>query len=245
VTHPSFSLASGFHAVVVGGAGDIGAAIANMFCDLGAAVTATGVDDADVARTPLKPRDGLALAPLDVTDDAAVAAFAGRHERVDALVNCAGILARDKEYEIGTFAKVLDVNLTGTFRTCMAFHATLARTRGAIVNIASMNATLALPRIPAYCASKGGVVMLTKALALAWADEGIRVNAVAPGYVETAINAAGRTDRAHYQRIADRTAFKRWGQPEEIAGAVVFLCMPASQYATGTVVAVDGGFLAG
>jgi NAD(P)-dependent dehydrogenase (short-subunit alcohol dehydrogenase family) len=245
VTHPSFSLASGFHAVVIGGAGDIGAAIANLFCDLGATVTATGVDDADIARTLLKPREGLTLAPLDVTDDAAIAAFASPHARVDALINCAGILARDKEYEIETFMKVIDVNLTGTFRTCNAFRHALARAKGAIVNIASMNATLALPRIPAYCASKGGVVMLTKALALAWADEGIRVNAVAPGYVETAINAAGRTDRAHYQRIADRTAVKRWGQPEEIAGAVAFLCMPASQYATGTVVAVDGGFLAG
>jgi NAD(P)-dependent dehydrogenase (short-subunit alcohol dehydrogenase family) len=245
VTHPSFSLAPGFHAVVIGGAGDIGAAIANLFCDLGATVTATGVNDADIARTLLKPRERLTLAPLDVTDDAAVSEFASRHERVDALINCAGILARDKEYEIDTFMKVIDVNLTGTFRTCTAFHPALARTKGTIVNIASMNATLALPRIPAYCASKGGIVMLTKALALAWADEGIRVNAVAPGYVETAINAAGRTDRAHYQRIADRTAFKRWGQPDEIAGAVVFLCMPASQYATGTVVAVDGGFLAG
>lgn len=240
-----FSLASGFHAVVIGGAGDIGAAISNLFCNLGAAVTATGANDADLARTLLKPRSGLRLAPLDVTDDDAVASFARQHERVDALVNCAGILARDKEYEIETFVKVLDVNLTGTFRTCMGFHPLLARSKGAIVNIASMNATLALPRIPAYCASKGGVVMLTKALALAWADEGIRVNAVAPGYIETAINAAGRSDRAHYQRIADRTAFKRWGQPEDIAGAVVFLCMPASEYTTGTVVAVDGGFLAG
>jgi NAD(P)-dependent dehydrogenase (short-subunit alcohol dehydrogenase family) len=244
MTH-SFSLAPGFHAVVIGGAGDIGAAIASLFCDLGAIVTATGVDDKDITRTQLKPRDGLRLLPLDVTDDAAVKVFAGGHERVDALVNCAGILARDKEYEIETFMKVLDVNLTGTFRTCMAFRHALAESKGSIVNIASMNATLALPRIPAYCASKGGVVMLTKALALAWAEEGIRVNAVAPGYIETAINAAGRTEPVHYQRIADRTAFKRWGQPDDVAGAVVFLCMPASQYATGTVVAVDGGFLAG
>jgi NAD(P)-dependent dehydrogenase (short-subunit alcohol dehydrogenase family) len=230
---------------VIGGAGDIGAAISNQFCDLGATVTATAANEADLARTLLKARAGLTLATLDVTKDDSVASFAKQHKRVDALVNCAGILARDKEYEIETFIKVLDVNLTGTFRTCMAFRPLLAEGRGSIVNIASMNATLALPRIPAYCASKGGVVMLTKALALAWAEEGIRVNAVAPGYIETAINAAGRTDRAHYQRIADRTAFKRWGQPEDIAGAVAFLCMPASQYATGTVVAVDGGFLAG
>jgi NAD(P)-dependent dehydrogenase (short-subunit alcohol dehydrogenase family) len=243
--NPSFSLAAGFRAVVIGGAGDIGAAIISLFCDLGATVTATGVNDDDIARTQLKLRPGLQLVPLDITDNDAVTSFAGRHDRVDALINCAGILVRDKEYEIETFAKVLDVNLTGAFRTCTALRPALARAKGSIVNIASMNATLALPRIPAYCASKGGVVMLTKALALAWAEDGIRVNAVAPGYIETAINAAGRSDLAHYQRIADRTAFKRWGQPEDVAGAVVFLCMPASQYATGTVVTVDGGFLAG
>ena len=241
----SFSLAAGFHAVVIGGAGDIGAAIASQFCDLGASVTATGLNDADIARTRLKPRARLELLPLDITNGTTVLEFASRHARVDALINCAGILARDQEFAIETFMKVLDVNLTGTFRACMAFHPALARSKGTIVNIASMNATLALPRIPAYCASKGGVVMLTKSLALAWAEEGIRVNAVAPGYIETAINAEGRSDRAHYQRIADRTAFKRWGQPEEIAGSVAFLCMPASKYATGTVIAVDGGFLAG
>jgi NAD(P)-dependent dehydrogenase (short-subunit alcohol dehydrogenase family) len=241
----AFSLTSGSHAVVIGGAGDIGAAISNLFCDLGASVTATAVNDAAISRSQLRPRAGLTLRPLDVTDDAAVEAFAKEHERVDALINCAGILVRDKEYEIATFMKVIDVNLTGTFRTCMAFRPALARSKGSIVNIASMNATLALPRIPAYCASKGGVVMLTKSLALAWAADGIRINAVAPGYVETSINEAGRQDEVHYNRIADRTAFKRWGQPDDVAGAVAFLCMPASSYATGTVVAVDGGFLAG
>jgi len=240
-----FSLPSGFHAVVIGGAGDIGAAISTLFCDLGATVSATAVDEAAISGSQLRPRAGLTIQPLDVTNDAAVDAFAKTHQRVDALINCAGILARDKEYEIATFMKVLDVNLTGTFRTCMAFRAALAHSKGSIVNIASMNATLALPRIPAYCASKGGVVMLTKALALSWAPEGIRVNAVAPGYIETSINEAGRQDQAHYQRIADRTAFKRWGQPDDVAGAVAFLCMPASSYATGTIVAIDGGFLAG
>ncbi|THD67274.1 MAG: SDR family oxidoreductase [Bradyrhizobium sp.] len=240
-----FSFPPGFHAAVIGGAGDIGAAIANLFCDLGATVTATAVDEAATRRSQLRPRAGLTIRPLDITSDTAVEAFAKSHRRVDALVNCAGILARDKEYEIATFMKVLDVNLTGTFRTCLAFRPLLAQTKGSIVNIASMNATLALPRIPAYCASKGGVVMLTKALALSWAPEGIRVNAVAPGYIETAINEAGRQDRVHYDGIAERTAFKRWGQPADVAGAVAFLCMPASSYATGTVVAVDGGFLAG
>jgi NAD(P)-dependent dehydrogenase (short-subunit alcohol dehydrogenase family) len=240
-----FSFPPGFHAVVIGGAGDIGTAIATLFRDMGAAVTATAVDDSAISRSQLRADVGLTIRPLDVTDDAAVDTFAKDYDRVDALINCAGILLRDKEYEIATFVKVLDVNLTGTFRTCMAFRPALAQSKGSIVNIASMNATLALPRLPAYCASKGGVVMLTKALALSWAPEGIRVNAVAPGYIETSINQMGRQDQIHYHRIAERTAFKRWGQPRDVAGAVAFLCMPASSYATGTVVTVDGGFLAG
>lgn len=241
----AFSLPPGFHAVVVGGAGDIGSAIAELFHLRGAAVTVTGHDQPSLDRCRLQGMDGITLDILDVTSDEAVSRFAGRFERVDAVVNCAGILARDEEFKIEMFQKVLDVNLTGTFRICMAFKSHLAASRGSIVNIASMNAFAALPRIPAYCASKGGVVMLTKALALAWAEDGIRVNAVAPGYIETAINAEGRKDKAHHDRIAGRTALKRWGKPQDVAGTAVFLCMPASDYATGTVFAVDGGFLAG
>ncbi|KAJ0343725.1 hypothetical protein COL154_014062, partial [Colletotrichum chrysophilum] len=139
---------------------------------------------------------------------------------------------------------VIDINLTGTYSTCHAFHDALSVRGGSIINIASMNAYSALPRLPAYCASKAGVVMLTKSLALAWAKDGIRVNAIAPGFIETAINAEGRKDVEHYRRIAARTAFNRWGQPEEIAGAAAFLAMPAAGYITGTVLAVDGGFLA-
>ena len=240
-----FSLPEGCTAVVVGGVGGIGSAITRLLLKLGARVTATGVSAAENEASGLAGLPGLSLAVLDVTDDAAVAAFASPFSELDVLVNCAGIQFRDREYEIDLFKKVLDVNLTGTYRACAAFRAALAKRSGAIVNIASMNAYLALPRLPAYCASKGGVVMLTKTLAMAWAAEGIRVNAVAPGYIETVINAEGRKDRPHYERIAQRTAVKRWGQPDEIAGAVAFLCMPASRYATGTVVAVDGGFLAG
>ncbi|UPA26768.1 SDR family NAD(P)-dependent oxidoreductase [Shinella oryzae] len=240
-----FAFPSGFHAVVVGGVGGIGSAIARLFHARGAKVTATGHDRAALDDSPLSNLPTVDLEVLDVTSDDAVEAFAARFERVDALVNCAGILARDEEYRIETFQRVLDVNLTGTFRTSMAFRPHLAASGGSIVNIASMNAFAALPRLPAYCASKGGVVMLTKALALAWAEEGIRVNAVAPGYIETAINSEGRKDIAHRDRIAARTALKRWGQPDEVAGAVIFLTMPAARYATGTVYAVDGGFLAG
>ena len=243
-----FDFAPGTRALVVGGAGDIGAAIARALHEAGCEVVATGVDAAAVAGSALKSGERLRVAPLDVTDDAAIAAFVGGLDGLDILVNCAGILARHREYEIETFRKVLDVNLTGTFRMCSACRPLLAgngERGGAIVNIASMNAYAALPWIPAYCASKGGVVMLTKSLAMAWAAEGIRVNALAPGYVETAINAEGRKDRAFYARIAGRIPLGRWAQPDDIAGGALFLCSPAARYVTGTVLAVDGGFLAG
>ena len=239
-----FQFAPGFRAVVIGGLGGIGLAIVRLLGDLGASVAATGVSEADISACGLSASDALSLHVLDVTDDGAMRDFAGRFDGVDLLVNCAGILRRDEEFELDVFRKVLDVNLTGTFSACLAFRAALAKKHGSIVNIASMNAYSGLPRIPAYCASKAGVVMLTKSLALAWANDPIRVNAVAPGFIETAINAEGRKDTAHYQRIAGRTALGRWGQPEEVAGTVAFLAMPASAYVTGTVFAVDGGFLA-
>jgi NAD(P)-dependent dehydrogenase (short-subunit alcohol dehydrogenase family) len=245
----AFDFAAGHRVLVVGGAGDIGAAIARAYLAAGCEVVATGVDAAAVAASGLKPRSGLMLAPLDVTDDAQVEAFVAGLGRLHTLVNCAGILARFEEFEIETFQRVVDVNLTGTFRMCKACQPLLTADAnnggGAIVNIASMNAFAALPWIPAYCASKGGVVMLTKSLALAWAGDGLRVNAIAPGYVETSINAEGRRDTAHYERIRARIPQGRWAQPDDIAGSAVFLASKAARYITGTVLAVDGGFLAG
>ena len=189
--HPAFSLASGFHAVVIGGAGDIGAAIANLFCDLGAKVTATGVDEADIARTRLKARAGLKLAPLDVTDDAAVASFATGCDRVDALVNCAGILARDKEYQIETFMKVLDVNLTAGFRLARACLRTMMRRRwGRIIGIGSVVGHTGNPGQANYAAAKAGMVGMSKALAAEVASRNITVNVVSPGFIETAMTGA-------------------------------------------------------
>jgi len=243
-----FDFTAGHRVLVVGGAGDIGSAISQAFLDAGCEVVATGVDGAAVEGSTLKPRPGLRLATLDVTNDGQIAAFVAGLGSLHTLVNCAGILARYKEFEVETFQKVIDVNLTGTFRLCAACKPLLAvhgEQGGCIVNIASMNAFAALPWIPAYCASKGGVVMLTKSLALAWANEGIRVNAIAPGYVETAINAEGRRDSAHYERIRARIPQGRWAQPDDIAGSAVFLASRAARYITGTVLAVDGGFLAG
>ncbi|MEZ5729089.1 MAG: SDR family oxidoreductase [Burkholderiaceae bacterium] len=243
---------AGHTVLVVGGAGGIGAAISLAFLEAGCEVIATGLDDEALRASRLVGQDSsrLRMDVLDVTDDVQVASFVtglGAQARIGTLVNCAGMLARFKEFEIETFTKVLDVNLTGTFRMCSAIKPLLAAygENASIINIASMNAYAALPWIPAYCASKGGVVMLTKSLALAWANDGIRVNAIAPGYVETPINADGRSDKAHYERIRARIPQGRWAQPDDIAGSAVFLASRSAAYITGTVLAVDGGFLAG
>lgn len=243
-----FAFAPGHRVLVVGGVGDIGGAIAQAFLDAGCEVVATGIDEAALAASRLRPHERLRLAPLDITSDAQVGAFVAGLGSLHTLINCAGILARFKEFEVQTFQRVLDVNLTGTFRLCTACKPLLSQhgeAGGSIVNVASMNAFVALPWIPAYCASKGGVVMLTKSLSLAWAADGVRVNAVAPGYVETSINAEGRKDAAHYERIRARIPQGRWAQPQDIAGSALFLASPAASYITGTVLAVDGGFLAG
>lgn len=243
----AFDFAPGHRVLVVGGAGDIGAGIAQAFLDAGCEVVATGLDEAALASSKLMPHRGLRLTTLDVTSNTQIASFVTELGPLQTLVNCAGILARFKEFEVETFQKVIDVNLTGTFRLCSACKPLLAANEGggAIVNVASMNAFVALPWIPAYCASKGGVVMLTKSLALAWAADGIRINAIAPGYVETQLNAEGRKDAAHYERIRARIPQGRWAQPADMAGSAVFLASNAAAYITGTVLAVDGGFLAG
>lgn len=247
----AFDFAPGHRVLVVGGAGGIGAAIALAFLDAGCEVVATGLDQAaiDSSRLAQAPSPNLTLRTLDVTSDEQIQSFVDdlQFDSLGTLVNCAGILARFKEFEIDMFQRVIDVNLTGTFRMCSAFKDSLASQPGgaSIINIASMNAYAALPWIPAYCASKGGVAMLTKSLSLAWADDKIRVNAIAPGYVETPINADGRSDTAHYERIRSRIPQGRWAQPDDIAGSAVFLASAAAAYITGTVLPVDGGFLAG
>jgi NAD(P)-dependent dehydrogenase (short-subunit alcohol dehydrogenase family) len=229
-------------ALITGGARGIGFGIAEAMLAAGYRVTVTGLSAEEVAAVP--KRDHLDAVTLDVTSDADVAACVAGLSRLDALVNCAGIILRDgKEFTIQGFQQVIDVNLTGTMRMCMAAKPLLDRQGGVIVNTASVWSFFGGGLVPAYTASKGGVAQLTKALAVAWAPA-IRVNAIAPGWVETALTEGARADAARSQAIVDRTPLGRWGQPGDIGGAVAFLCSEAAGFITGTVLAVDGGYTA-
>jgi NAD(P)-dependent dehydrogenase (short-subunit alcohol dehydrogenase family) len=219
----------------------IGASIARAFQDAGAMVAITGAEPEPAP----EDRDRFSYTQLDVTDAAAVEAMAASTTRLDILVNCAAITARGEEMAPAFFQRVVDVNLHGTFRTALAFHPHLKAAGGSVINIASMYASFGSPRNPAYGASKAAVVQLTKSLAIAWAADGIRVNAVAPGFIVTEQSARSRTDPAHVAAVNLRTPMGRWGQPGDIAGPVLFLASDAAAFMTGTCLAIDGGYSIG
>ncbi len=231
------------HALVTGGTRGIGQGIARALAAAGYRVTATGLTDDEVGSCALA--DGMTAARLDVTDDAQVAGLMGDLERLDVLVNCAGIILRGgAEFEVAGFAKVLDVNLTGTMRMCLAAKAMLAQSAGCIVNTASMLSYFGGPSVPAYAASKGGIAQLTKSLAAAWAGDGIRVNAIAPGWIATELTRPLQDDAGRADAILARTPLGRWGEAEDLGGAVLFLCSEQAAFVTGTILPVDGGYLA-
>ena len=228
--------------LITGGARGIGFGIAQAMLGAGYGVTVTGLTAEEVAAVPAQPN--LKAVTLDVTSDAQVEACVGSLTRLDALVNCAGMVLRDgKEFTLPGFQKVIDVNLTGTMRMCLAAKPLLDRQGGAIVNIASVWSFLGGPLVPAYTASKGGVAQLTKSLAVAWAPA-IRVNAIAPGWIETDLTKPAQADKVRSDAIIARTPFGRWGKPDDIGGAAVFLCSDAAGFITGTVLPVDGGYIA-
>lgn len=233
--------------LVSGGTSGIGGGIAQAFRDRGDSVIAVGLAGPEFAAATQDPAyRGITLAPLDVSDQAAVDAFAATLEGLDVLVNCAGMIRRMAEYEMPTFLKVLDVNLAGTMRLCLACKPLLSEVRGtgAIVNTASMLSFFGGPAVPAYSASKGGVMQLTKSLAVAWAKENIRVNAVAPGWIATPLTQALQDDATRSQAILDRTPMARWGTPADVAKAVLFLASDQAAFITGAILPVDGGYAA-
>jgi len=242
---------TGAQVLVVGASrGGIGAAIARGFRDAGAVVQITGAEEAPT------PDDGFAYTQLDVTDTRAVRAFASRFERLDVLVNGAAITRRGEEMDPEFFAHVLNVNLVGSLRCAEALQDALkggsasgsaggvasGLAGGSVINVASMYARFGSPLNPAYGASKAGVEQMTKSLAIAWAGDGIRVNAIAPGFIVTEQSAAARRDGGFTKNIEARTPMGRWGQPEDIAGVALFLASDAAGFITGATIPVDGGY---
>ncbi|WP_417248581.1 SDR family NAD(P)-dependent oxidoreductase [Celeribacter sp.] len=225
--------------VVIGGTSGIGRAIATGFLDAGDDVTVTGHEAVDDLP------EGMAQAVLDVRDSDAVTAFFAPMERLDVLVNCAGVIRRGgAEFTHDGFADVVDINLNGSQRCCTAAHDALKAASGCVINTASMLTYFGSAVSPAYAASKGGIGQLTRSLALAWAGDGIRVNALAPGWISTPLTEALGQNPERSATILGRTPMGRWGRPEDLVGPAMFLASSAAGFVTGAILPVDGGYAA-
>lgn len=244
-----FSL-SGHHALITGGGSGIGLAAARCMRDAGAAVTIVGSDAAKLARAQAELGDVSAMA-FDVTAVDAAEDFAARvadaHGPVSILVNNAGNTVK-KPLDAMTpadFQSVLDVHVSGAFALTRAFLPQIAaQDAGSVLFTASMASFLGIPEIAGYSAAKAALVGLTRSLATELAPRGVRVNAVAPGWIDTPLfQSASAKDPERVDRINRRIPMGRFGTPEEIALAMVYLASPAAAYVTGQVLAVDGGAL--
>ncbi|MFP5228379.1 MAG: glucose 1-dehydrogenase [Acidobacteriota bacterium] len=240
-------------ALVTGAASGLGAAIAVALADAGANVACHG-NRRPAEETARKiremGREATSFAADLGSDEGADKLFlevASTMGAPEILVNNAGMIHRDAavDHDLDAWKLVLQVNLTSAFRLCqLCGREMIGRRRGKIINIASMMSFQGGIRIAAYTASKGAIAQMTKALANEWAPQNIQVNAIAPGYFRTENTSALQKDETRNRQILERIPAGRWGDPEDLAGAAVFLAAPASDYVTGTVLVVDGGWLA-
>jgi len=240
-------------ALVTGSASGLGAAIAVAFAQAGASVATHGnrrPADETAAEIAALGRESAAFS-ADLSSASGpehlFSQAVERFGRVDILVNNAGTIHRDaaESTTLESWMEVVQVNLTSVFQLSQLIARDIfARGgKGKIVNIASLLSFQGGIRVPAYAASKGGVAQLTKALANEWAPKGIQVNAIAPGYIATTNTEPLRADETRSRQILERIPAGRWGQPEDLAGAALFLASAASDYVTGTIVTVDGGWM--
>ena len=236
-------------ALVTGSASGLGAAIAVGLAQAGAAVACHGNRRA-ATETAAVIGGGAAAFRADLSSTSGAEDLFGQVKakfgQVNILVNNAGTILRAaaEEYSLADWETVIQVNLTSVFQLSQfAARDMIPRGAGKILNIASLLSFQGGIRVPAYAASKGGVAQLTKALANEWASKGIQVNAIAPGYFATTNTEALQADETRNRQILERIPAGRWGLPEDLAGAALYLCSPASNYVTGTVVTVDGGWM--
>jgi NAD(P)-dependent dehydrogenase (short-subunit alcohol dehydrogenase family) len=223
-------------AIVTGGGTGIGLATCHRLAAAGYKVIVGGLDrDGDLP-------DGAEFVTTDVTKEDDIKALVARADRVDALVNCAGILRQEREWNVDDFKLVLDVNLTASLATATTAREKLREAKGSIVNIASMWSYFGSPKSPAYASSKGGIVALTRSMAVDWGAEGIRANAVAPGWVLTRMAMGARNDPTREPNITARIPLGRWAEPSDIANVIAFLVSDQAAYVNGVVLPVDGGY---
>jgi 2-dehydro-3-deoxy-D-gluconate 5-dehydrogenase len=250
--HAWFDL-GGKVALVTGGNRGIGRAIALGLASAGARVVVAARDEARTAETvqAIKDAGGHAVGvPCDVTSrasiDAAVDAAEQAFGGLSILVNNAGIAGGGPPADIPeeVWDRVVDTNLKGSFQMAQAAHRLLRRGGGKVINLASEYSLFGSALVLPYSASKGGVVQLTKSLAIAWAPDRIQVNALVPGWIRTDMTAAVERVESFHRSIVQRTPAGRFGEPEELAGAAVFLASRASDFITGVVLPVDGGYAA-
>jgi 3-oxoacyl-[acyl-carrier protein] reductase len=235
---------TGAAVLVVGGSSGIGNGVAQAFRAQGAEVTVWGTRASaqDYAGEEGSDLSGLRYLRVDAADEAAVTAAAAGVDRLDVLIACQGtVIYRRGEFEMAGFRRVLDVNLTSLMACALAFHDALAAGRGSLILVSSTAAFRTTFGNPAYNASKAGILGLTRSLAQAWAGEGIRVNGIAPGLVDTKLTkvTTGRPDRL--AGALRSIPAGRLGTPADMAGAALFLASPLASYVIGQTLAVDGG----